>query len=233
MVWVGRLCSSWGREKIWSCSPLTCFPLWIRQFTDHVQFMNADPGSQEHKIWQIAKKYGVMKCRLDESVETGPQYVESIRRQETTLLVASYIVDLIVTNMCAFVESSGLETNFYHHSDPDAQEGIVTYMTSAHTGMNIKITMRKRMVIMMELGFTKHSIKQLDFVVMKDTGSRKIRDCVSNRIIHPDHELSSPNLPHFRHLFRLTAFVLTVSLLTLVLELIIDCCKKYARQAFI
>ena len=197
-------------------------PVWAKQLTDHTEFMNADPGSLEDRIWKLAESYGIENCRLDADLTSATTVAIEISNQKAVFFISSYLVSLARTNVCAMARQSGyrMSTNSYMYSDPSAREKIATFMISSHSEDYVKRIHRELLGSVFEHALLLQSIKRLDYVISKDTGSRELRDCVSNTIIYPDHEIIFPDADHYQHLFALSGVLLFVAAFVYACELL-------------
>lgn len=123
------------------------------------------------------------------------------------------MIDMVVTNLCSYADTGENidEANSYWHADPSEQENITALMISNHLSSPLKLLVRRTTSVFnaFENGLLEPGIKQSDFAGLRNMGSRRIRDCVSNKIVYPDHDILFPNVGHYRHLFWLSGLALT------------------------
>ena len=81
-------------------------------------------------------------------------------------------------------------------------------MVSSSSNPDVQKRLKGLQQTIFEVGIISQSFKKLDYTVAKDTGSKELRDCVANQIIYPDHQLTRPDMAHYRYL--------TITALTLI-----------------
>ena len=195
-------------------------PLWLMQMTDHVDFMNADPQTPEGRIWERAKRKGIENCRMDANADNVQQVTAGIAEQKTVVLAASHSMGSIVSNGCAVTRSMGIHLNLnaWVKSDPRAKETLNAFMVPSVIDKRIAYRLYRVVQMLFESYITIQDLKRTDFVMARDTGSESVRDCLSNRIILKDHEVSFPEVSHYRNLLLGSSIALLLALLLLLLE---------------
>jgi hypothetical protein len=194
-------------------------PVWAKGLNDHWDFMNAKPGTIEAQVWEKAKRFGIENCRVQGDFQALIKYGIDVGLGNSVFLGSSYIMDLVITNACYLSRKYGTLTqaNAWLRSDPNARETLNGFMRSTAVSKRTAKRLAKSGQNLFEFQIIKQAIKQLNYVMGKDTGSKGLRDCVANVIIYPDHALVFPDLIHYHKLFLLlvassfvAAFVLAI-----------------------
>ena len=206
-------------------------PLWTKQLGGHWDFMHAKKNTAEGRIWERANRMGLDSCFLNSAIDiqksSGP-----INKREAVWFTPSYIIDVMLTNICAFYRLNGLfmDVNTWYRSDKNAQEKLSVLMQSAA----LHHDSAKKFNYIIQTEFEHHlqyaTLKRLEFSMFPDTGSKSLRDCVANRIIYPDHEIEAVHLQHYERLFVLSGWALLFCLLVLVSEMLRSVNQKFTSN---
>lgn len=188
-------------------------PKWGRPLSDHWKFMRADPDSPEGRIWKRAQEKGINDSFIEADLVAIQGHILEIAEQKMVWLGCSYLVPALLTNACALSRSSGaaLYANAYVRSDPGEQETLVGVAVSASLSRLSDHILHRTVQSVYEVGLLQMSLKTLDYVMAKDTGTKEMRDCVANEIVYPDHDVKYPDVYHYRFLILLTTFFYVVA----------------------
>ena len=199
-------------------------PLWFKQMgNDHWDFMQANRDTPAGRIWERAQRFGIDSCFL----KSGPdvqQSVGPVHRKEAVWLVPSYIVGVIVSNMCLFHHETNMyaDINTWVRSDDAAREKLNVLIVSA--AMPAESFQKFNRIVGAE--FQNHlrykSLKRIEFSFFPDKMSKSFRDCMANRIIYHDYEITAVHSAHYSRLFVLSGYFLLCGLLVLSSEMIRD-----------
>ena len=165
------------------------------------------------------EKIGIDSCFLKSRADVQ-QNIGSISRQEAVWFGPSDLIGVIITNACAFLRSNELYTdvNSWVRSDENAGEMLNVLMQAAVLSPDSV----KKFNHIIEAEFEHHVLfmilKRMEFRVFPDTGSMAVRECVANRIIHPDHGIDGVSLGHYQRLLVLSGCSLLFCLSVLGLE---------------
>lgn len=197
-------------------------PLFIGIVNDHTDFKYASSGSKEGQIWQLAHNYGLESCMIS-SMSHVTHYLPHIISQTAVWIVAEYIGDLFLKNYCPFVRAQGFypDSNALIGTDDIAAEKIVgiafsSSMSQMRTKQYLDVT-----TALMETGLIKAAIRRMEFQASPDTGSKSLRECLANQIIHPDSEFHAVVIAHYRHLFLVSGYMIMLIFFVLMAEFLI------------
>ena len=206
-------------------------PVWAKALNAHWDFMNANPNTAEGRIWERAKKMGLDSCFI-ESGDQIPQMNRLMNKQEAVWFGPSYLIDVIVTNMCAFYRSNGLfpDVNSWVRSDKNVREKLTVIMLSAALRPDAVKKFNHITQAEFEYHLKYETLRRMEFSFFPDTGSKSLRDCVANKIIYPDHEIEAVHLPHYRRLFVLTGYSLFCCLMVLSMEMMVSMYRRLTKK---
>lgn len=198
-------------------------PVWARPFGDHREFRDARPGSRRRRIWQRAQAMGINESFYDFNSESINKLAVDCIHRRSVWLGPAYLTSFTTTNGCAMMASIGMfsEINAWMKTDGKAEERLFGLMKSSLMPRDQSRLLDKAAQRALEHNLMDQVWKQLDFIFVKDgIGTRRVRECVANRIIEGDHVLTTPGLNHYRNLGKVTAVSLAFSALLLTLELL-------------
>ena len=195
-------------------------PLWASQLNDHWDFKHADPKSEEGRIWLRAKKIGLNTCFV-ETDEDGKREFPSVLTRQAVWFGPSYLQRPLTTNICAFMRAAGRfnSYNVWTNSDPSVSEKLTGMLLSTAVHHDDARKLYRFYQDLFEHNIILQSIKKLEFSYVPDIGSQSVHDCLANRIIYPDYELTSVNIQHYDRLFLISGYSLLFSALFLFIEL--------------
>ena len=194
-------------------------PLWARQLNDHWDFMHADPMSEEGQIWLRARKKGLDSCFIETDADIKREFPSVLTRQ-AVWFGPSYLLRPLTTNICAFMRAAGQfdSYNVWTNSDPSASEKLNGMLLSSAMHANDVRKFNRFLQALFEHNIILQSIRKLEFSYVPDIGSQSVHDCLANRIIYPDYELTSVNTQHYDRLFLISGCSLLLSALFLFIE---------------
>ena len=205
-------------------------PLWSKQLNSHWDFMKAGRNTSEGRIWERAKRIGIDSCFLSSEADIQPN-IGPIERQEAVWLWPNYIMDVVITNICAFSRANGVfaDVNMWARSDEHAREKLNVMMLSAamHPDSVNKFNRIEQAEFEHHIRFK--TLKRMEFSVFPNTGSKSVRDCVANRIIYPDYDIKAVHLRHYSRLFVLSAYCMLFCLLVLSSEMMVNACRTWNK----
>ena len=206
-------------------------PLWARALNVHWNFMNANKNTTEGRIWERAKAMGVDSCFLKSQADIQ-QNIGRISRQEAVLFSPNNLINVLITNACAFSRTNGLHTdvNTWVRSDENARETLEVLMQSAALSPDSV----KKFNHIIKAEFEHHvlykSLKTMEFSIFPDTGSKAMRDCVANKIVYPEYDIEAIHLRHYLRLFFITGSACLSCLLVLSFELMLHMYHKFCSH---
>lgn len=200
-------------------------PVWAKAFTEHWDFRDADKDSLMGKIWSRAKEIGMGKCYYEFTSDSIQSASMMNIQRKAVWLGPGYLIPFTLTNGCtmAFAVGAYPEVNGWMHSDPSAREKLYGMMKAS--GMARK---KVRLLDWIAIRSFEHkimdmAIKKLDFIYSKQgISSSRVQNCMANKIVYPDHVVSSPSLHHYRNLFKTILFSLFFASLVFALELLLS-----------
>ena len=206
-------------------------PMWTNSEGIHWFFKNAERNTAERRIWERAEKLGVDSCLLKTDAD-AKRMIEPLNTQKAVWFGHSYMMGVMITNVCAFHHSSGLHTdaNMWFRSDEKARETLNVMMLSA--ALHPESVKKFNRII--EAEFEHHlmyqAFKRMEFSLFPNDGSKWLRECVANTIIHPDYEIEGVSSHHYSRLFVLSGYVLLFCLLVLVSEAMRNVYCRFASK---
>lgn len=194
-------------------------PIWVQQFTTHLSFERAGPRSPEGRIWKRAQKIGMEKCRVHGSLEAASELVSEITEQTSVALLPAYIVWPIVITGCSMSrkEEFMMNRNAWIKSDPNADEKIEGYLASSHISPERARRIRRVFQSLMEFHVMAHASAIVEETT-KSTHSSSMLDCISNKIVYPDHGIAQPGVSHYKKLLQAAAGLLLIASLVLLFK---------------
>jgi hypothetical protein len=196
-------------------------PLFADVINDDADFKYADAGTDAAKIWQLAQTYGIKSCLLSSDADIL-RVLPDCAVQKAVWLGSLYITDLALKNICPLMRKQGL----YNHINPlmtadaSAREKIVglpfsSSMSEWKTRRYLRLT-----TSFLELGIVIKTIKLMEFQASPFTGSKELMECLSNKIIAPDHEFHPVKATHYKQLFVISSILLSTFAVVLLIELL-------------
>jgi len=156
-------------------------PVWLGMLTDHWSFQQAPADSPKGRIWQRAQRIGMDKC----FIQADPTAIEDIVRmgakREMIWLVSRYYLEPLITNMCAMSSEGGLypDANLWIKTDPGADEKLSGCMTPASTPVSHRRLLERYEQALFEHDIIGKAIQKMNFIVSRNSGSRRLRDCMA------------------------------------------------------
>ena len=168
-------------------------PIWLKSLSDHYEFMNAHPTTPEGRIWARAEEMGISECLMETDLASLNGHSLNISSGQAVWLGARYMLSVFLTNSCARSRPFGqaMDQNAWIRSDERAREKLTSSMVISALPDKMFKHVYKMAQIAFEHNLLKQSIKQLEYAIAKDTGSKELRDCIANTIIYPERCLLS------------------------------------------
>jgi hypothetical protein len=203
-------------------------PFFAELVNDHTEFKYANPGSKAGKIWQLANKYGIENCMISSDAQV-PRLISLWTQQKAVWLGSLYVTDLFRKNICPIARKVDLYNSIFPlmTSDQTSREKIVGLPLSASTSPRISKRYLRLTTSFLEMGIV---TKMINLVESPSTGSKEVVDCLSNKIIQPDHEFHAVKLPHYEQLFVISAYLLGAFTVLLLCEVTFCKCKFIMQQ---
>ena len=167
-----------------------------------------------------SEKKGLISCFIETDAD-GKREFPAVLTRQAVWFGPSYLLRPIATNICAFLRAAGQfnSNNGWTNSDPSASEKLTGMLLSSAMHHDDARKLYRFYQDLFEHNIILQSIKKLEFSYVPDIGSQSVHDCLANRIIYPDYELTSVKLPHYDRLFFISGCSLLLSALFLLIEL--------------
>lgn len=192
-------------------------PVWANAFGDHFEFRDARRGSLRHQIWQQAIAMGVNNSFFDFDINRIHELALDCTHGRSVWLGPAFFSNLLLTNACAMDLFPGM--NAWIRSDTKAEEWLFGLMKSSFMPNQDSRLLDRVAQEAFEHRLMDRALKQLDFIFANQgRGSRRVRECMANRIIIDDNEVMTYEVHHYRRLIGETAACLVFASLILIVE---------------
>lgn len=151
------------------------------------------------------------------------QHMLMVTNRSGVGLSERYITKLFASNLCSYtrIRDSWLNVFPYFRKDPRASEVIRVVIASAFLPDWVRKEVTRRITRIVEAqSFESFFLKSFEFFLQSPAGrAGQVEECMTNRIIMPDHPPSSAvPLLHFQDLLCLTVIAVAVAVVVMLAE---------------
>ena len=184
-------------------------PVWAKPFSDHWDFRDAPVGSAAARIWAKALAIGLRDCFYEFEAASVKQLSMDAIAKRSVWLGTGYLVDFIITNGCAMAAAADAFTdvNVWMKQDMTSEatpEKLLGLMKAAGMLQESSVILDTHTMRAFEGRLFQVPFQMLNFIYSdKGRGSRRVRECMSNQLIFPMHDVMASGLNHYRSILRL------------------------------